>query len=410
MPVRFLLCSGGHAWLDGEGCWHLAPKSIFVSTYHQIRIWLRRQYPVGPEREMRQGKGDHRSFAGAGVRLFPAGQSQSRPPRLRSGGNDHLHAASSAYVCRNCQPVHLVQSAFMKISGSDLHLFRVFESVVRNGGMSAAQMELSLSQPTVSNHLTALEQRLGVKLCERGRRGFSLTDEGRRVYEICTEITGVLEAGSARLSRVRSALAGKVGVGIVDCLTTDPSFRLADAIAELSKAAPEIELDLKIMCPNDITKAVAENEIDIGIGGSDIKVASVQYQIIYQEEHAVFCGSAHPLFCRNDEMITSEECYGHPWVERGYWYGIRRHRFDTAANQVAFDIEAQLLMVLSGAYLGVLPIHFARVFEQQGRLRRLPVADEAYSADIEVATRTGEQAANVTYVRDAIIRAHRMHL
>jgi DNA-binding transcriptional LysR family regulator len=299
----------------------------------------------------------------------------------------------------------------MKISGSDLHLFRVFESVVRNGGMSAAQMELSLSQPTVSNHLTALEQRLGVKLCERGRRGFSLTEEGRRVYEISTEITGMLEAGSARLSRVRSALAGKVGVGIVDCLATDPSFRLADAIAELSKAAPEIELDLKIMRPNDITKGVAENEIDIGIGGSDIKVASVQYQVLYHEEHAVFCGSSHPLFRRNDETITSAECYGHPWVERGYWYGIRRHRFDTAAsNRVTFDIEAQLLMVLSGAYLGVLPIHFARVFEQQGRLRRLPIADEAYSADIEVAMRTGEQAANVAYVRDAIIRVHRMHL
>ncbi|MDX8451048.1 substrate-binding domain-containing protein, partial [Mesorhizobium captivum] len=173
----------------------------------------------------------------------------------------------------------------------------------------------------------------------------------------------MLDSGSARLSRVRSALAGKVGVGIVDCLATDPSFRLADAITELSKAAPEVELDLRIMRPNDITKAVAENEIDIGIGGSDIKVASVQYQIIYQEEHAVFCGSTHPLFCRNDETITSAECYGHPWVERGYWYGIRRHRFDAAvANRVAFDIEAQLLMVLSGAYLGVLPIHFARVF------------------------------------------------
>ena len=206
-----------------------------------------------------------------------------------------MHAASPASA-PNCQPVRLAQSAFMKISGSDLHLFRVFESVVRNGGMSAAQMELSLSQPTISNHLTALEQRLGVKLCERGRRGFSLTEEGRRVYEITTEITGMLDAGSARLSRVRSALAGKVGVGIVDCLATDPNFRLADAIAELSKAAPEIEMDLKIMRPNDITKAVAENEIDIGIGGFDIKVASVQYQVLYHEEHAVFCASTHPLF------------------------------------------------------------------------------------------------------------------
>ena len=299
----------------------------------------------------------------------------------------------------------------MKISGSDLHLFRVFESVVRNGGISAAQMELSLSQPTISNHLTALERRLGVKLCERGRRGFSLTEEGRRVYEIGTEITETLDANSARLSCLRSALAGKVSVGIVDCMATDPSFRLSDAIAELSETAPEIELNLKIMRPNDITKAVAENEIDIGIGGSDIKVASLRYEIIYREEHAVFCGSAHPLFRRKDEAITRAECYGYPWVHRGYWYGMRRQRFDNlAANRVAFDIEAQLLMVLSGAYLGVLPIHFARVFEQQGRLRRLPIADEAYSADIEVAMRTGEQAANVAYVRDAIIRAHRMHL
>ncbi|MEZ2331119.1 LysR family transcriptional regulator [Mesorhizobium sp. RCC_202] len=324
---------------------------------------------------------------------------------------DRVDGVSSADGSSNCHPMHLVQSAFMKISGSDLHLFRVFESVARNGGMSAAQMELSLSQPTVSNHLTALEQRLGVKLCERGRRGFSLTEEGRRVYEISTEIAGMLDANSARLSCLRSALAGKVGVGIVDCMATDPNLRIPDAIAELSATAPEIELNLKIMRPNDITRAVAESEIDIGIGGSDIKVASVKYQIIYREEHAVFCGSAHPLFHRKDEAITSTECYGHPWVHRGYWYGIRRHCFDNpAANRVTFDIEAQLLMVLSGAYLGVLPIHFASLFEQQGRLRRLPMADEAYFADIEVATRAGEQAANVAYVRDTIIKAHRMHL
>ncbi|MGX9143254.1 LysR family transcriptional regulator [Mesorhizobium sp. 128a] len=299
----------------------------------------------------------------------------------------------------------------MKISGSDLHLFRVFESVARNGGMSAAQMELSLSQPTVSNHLTALEQRLGVKLCERGRRGFALTEEGRRVYQISMEITGMLDANSARLSCLRSVLAGKVEVGIVDCMATDPSFRIADAIAELSKAAPEIELNLKIMRPNDITKAVAEGDIDIGIGGSDIKVASVQYQIIYQEEHAVFCGSAHPLFRLKDEAITNAECYGHPWVHRGYWSGLRRHGFDgSAANRLTLDIEAQLLMVLSGTYLGVLPVHYAGLFERQGRLRRLPMTDEVYFADIEVATRAGEQAANIGYVRDAIIKAHSMHL
>ena len=193
----------------------------------------------------------------------------------------------------------------MKISGSDLHLFRVFESVVRNGGMSAAQMELSLSHPTISNHLTALEQRLGVKLCERGRRGFSLTEEGRRVYEISTEITGMLDAGSARLSRVRSALARKVGVGIVDCLATDPNFRLADAIAELSKAAPEIEMDLKIMRPNEGRGGKRNRHWDRWLRHQSCKRAIPGP--LPRRARGILCFDAS-LVCRNDETMTRTEC------------------------------------------------------------------------------------------------------
>jgi DNA-binding transcriptional LysR family regulator len=306
--------------------------------------------------------------------------------------------------------MHLVQSASMKISGSDLHLLRVFESIVRNGGISAAQMELSLSQPTISNHLTALEQRIGVKLCERGRRGFSLTQEGRRVYDVSIEVTGMLDASSARLSGLRSALSGRVSVGVVDCMATDPRLKIPEAIAEVSRVAPEIELNLKIMRPNDITKAVIENEVDIGIGGSDIKVAGLAYRTLYREEHAAFCGAAHPLFGIAHDAITSADCYAYPWVHRGYWNGIRGQRFgNSILHRVAFDIEAEMLMVLSGAYLGVLPIHYASVFEQQGRLRRLPISEEDYFADIELATRAGEQAANVGYVAEAIAKAHGLH-
>jgi LysR family transcriptional regulator, transcriptional activator for bauABCD operon len=310
-----------------------------------------------------------------------------------------------------CAAMRLVQSVAMKISGSDLHLLRVFESVVRNGGISAAQMELSLSQPTISNHLTALEQRLGVKLCERGRRGFSLTDEGRRVYDISLAMGEMLDASSARLSCLRSALAGKVSLGIVDCLATDPRLQISEAIAELSRTAPEIELNLKIMRPNDITRSVAANELDVGIGGSDIKVSGLTYLTLYREEHGVFCASGHPLFAATDDAITREDCYKYPWIHRGYWNGMAGQRLhNSTLSRMVFDIEAAMLMVLSGVYLGVLPVHYASVFERQGRLRRLPMPDEDYCADIDLATRASEQAANVSFVAEAIVKAHGLHL
>ena len=91
----------------------------------------------------------------------------------------------------------------MKISGADLHLLSVFDSVVRNGGFSAAQAELGLSQPTISNHITALETRLGVILCQRGRRGFQLTDKGRQVHEIAVDLLRRIDVHSMSLTALK---------------------------------------------------------------------------------------------------------------------------------------------------------------------------------------------------------------
>jgi DNA-binding transcriptional LysR family regulator len=69
------------------------------------------------------------------------------------------------------------------LSESDLRLLRVFAKVVEAGGYSAAQIELNVSQSTISTHMTELEHRLGVRLCQRGRSGFSVTEKGRLIYQ-----------------------------------------------------------------------------------------------------------------------------------------------------------------------------------------------------------------------------------
>jgi len=62
----------------------------------------------------------------------------------------------------------------MRLSGTDFRLLKVFDAVVRHGGFAAAQTELNVGLSTISNHITALEQRLGFSLCQRGRGGFKL--------------------------------------------------------------------------------------------------------------------------------------------------------------------------------------------------------------------------------------------
>ncbi|MGH6991775.1 MAG: LysR substrate-binding domain-containing protein [Caulobacteraceae bacterium] len=64
----------------------------------------------------------------------------------------------------------------------DLNDLGFFAAVVANGGVSAAARALGAPKSRVSRRLTALEQRLGVRLIERTTRRFKVTEVGQDVY------------------------------------------------------------------------------------------------------------------------------------------------------------------------------------------------------------------------------------
>jgi DNA-binding transcriptional LysR family regulator len=69
----------------------------------------------------------------------------------------------------------------------------VFGQVVERGGFSAAGRHLNMSVTMVSNHVQALEDRLGVRLLNRTTRKVSLTDIGKAYYERSKQVLMDLE-------------------------------------------------------------------------------------------------------------------------------------------------------------------------------------------------------------------------
>jgi LysR family glycine cleavage system transcriptional activator len=59
-----------------------------------------------------------------------------------------------------------------------LNAVRAFEAAARNGSVTRAARELSVTQGAVSRHVSALEQWLGAKLFVRTQRGVTLTPQG----------------------------------------------------------------------------------------------------------------------------------------------------------------------------------------------------------------------------------------
>ena len=69
-----------------------------------------------------------------------------------------------------------------QLDPSDIKLLRLFRKIVDCGGFAGAQAELNVSASTISSQMSTLESRLGMRLCDRGRVGFRVTDKGWRVY------------------------------------------------------------------------------------------------------------------------------------------------------------------------------------------------------------------------------------
>src|ERR1700754_2440222 len=80
------------------------------------------------------------------------------------------------------------------LAALDLRLIRVFLAIVDAGGVSSAQATLNIGQSTISTQLATLETRIGYRLCERGRSGFSLTARGEQFVEAARALLSAVDA------------------------------------------------------------------------------------------------------------------------------------------------------------------------------------------------------------------------
>jgi DNA-binding transcriptional LysR family regulator len=127
------------------------------------------------------------------------------------------------------------------------------------GSLSGAARSLGLSLPSVSRHLTALEERLGTRLLIRTTRKLALTDAGRTFYARAKQILADLDEVESSLLADASVPAGKISV----CGPTlfGRAFMLP-LLARFLVDHPRITLDVKLL---DRRVNIVDEGIDLAI-------------------------------------------------------------------------------------------------------------------------------------------------
>lgn len=259
-----------------------------------------------------------------------------------------------------------------RLDNIDLRLLRVFVTLADAGSFSAAQIALNLSQSTLSGHLAALERTLGGTLCLRGRQGFRLTAFGEATLRAARQLFTDIERFQQRLGEFNGELVGRLRVGIVDGVVSSPELGLQAPIGRYIEQVRNVFIDLELGTPHELEMAVAQGRRDVVIGPFVQKAPGVVFQPLTYEPHALYCGRSHPLFgvdALKIDQAAIEECKfsvrGYRLLEDLYRVGHPR------ASASTVNMEAQVMLVLSGEFVGFLPCHMGDAWVERGLMRAL---------------------------------------
>ncbi|OHX14304.1 LysR family transcriptional regulator [Chromobacterium sphagni] len=284
--------------------------------------------------------------------------------------------------------------ALGQVSDFEIRLLRLFRTVAECGGFSAAEGVLGISRSAISLQMGDLEKRLGIRLCQRGRAGFSLTDEGREVLRASHTLLAALEDFRGEVNLLHRQLRGELSIGIVNNLVTLPRMRITQALRALSQQGPDVRVNIGMMTPSDIETGLLDGQLHAGVVPLIQPLSGLDYLPLYDERSLLYCSREHPLFGRADSAIADADLTDADAVAPIYRLPpeAQAQQQRLHATATATDREGIAFLILTGRYIGYLPDHFAAGWVAQDMLRPLLPQQYRYDVPLALATRKGRRA------------------
>ncbi|MEI6893224.1 MAG: LysR family transcriptional regulator [Colwellia sp.] len=292
------------------------------------------------------------------------------------------------------------------ITEYDLRLLRIFKVVVENGGFSAAESELGVTRSTISVHMSNLEARMKLKLCLRGRGGFSLTEEGQAVYHAVLHMFDSLNDFSLLVSSLGKELSGELVILCSDPLDDIKQQKMAKVIEKINDQAPSLHLVLDTDSIANIEKQLLKDKAHIALFPNYKPVEGLHYQTLLSEPIYLCCAKNHLFFQQVDHKISAEDLAAAPAVHPGIDIDAKGREQLTKLNLAAkaYQFDTRKAMILSGRYIGYLPQSTIQQELNLGEIRIIQPSSLTYQFDLSlVYKKSAKESAKVELLSKAFI-------
>ena len=272
-----------------------------------------------------------------------------------------------------------------------LRQMRAFVALAKTGNFTLAAQYMHVTQSALSGLIKELEQTLEARVVDRSTRRITLTDIGRELYPLFSQMIDDLDGALANVADHTQLRKGIVRIAAPQlmCCTLVP-----EAVAAYRARQPDIDVRVADSPVENVIARVLSGESDIGIGPERDPMPQLQARELFEMPFALVFPEGHPL--AQVERVTWQDVARYPFIAlqgqfterlQADMHALLRDVRLSPANEVTFMTTA-LAMVSAGLGITVC-LPYAEPLAQLYRLRMRTLEEPVLTRRFFVYTRAG---------------------
>ncbi len=211
-----------------------------------------------------------------------------------------------------------------------LNALKAFEAAARHGGYIAASEELHVTRGAISRHVKQLEEHLGVPLFTRQAKGVRLTEAGRELLPVLTDVF-------ERIQNECQRVTADAGTLRVICPPTTSIRWLIPKLDDFRRKHPEIKVRLTTDFHSGNPSSSSEQDIGFSVAHWPTRETGLKVQTLFPVYLTPAC--APSLLEGRPPVRTMEDLAAYPMLHErpGRWDWTE---WVEAFNATCFDLKS----------------------------------------------------------------------
>lgn len=270
----------------------------------------------------------------------------------------------------------------------ELYQLRYFLETARQRNFTRAAAQLHLAQAALSEQIRKLEEDLGARLFQRGRRESVLTAAGEALRLHAEALLERADAAHRAVQELVGLRGGRLTIGSIPSVS---ACLLPAAISVFRKQHPLVELVLLEGTSEAVAQWVETGRVELGIAQLPMTGDSFQIQRLFQESFVALLDAKHPL--ANLREVSLARLAQEPFV---FYKGRARDSALTACREAGFEpriacesSELDTIRSLVAAGLGVAILPQLATRQRRPGCTAIRLRSPSIKREVAILTRAG---------------------